>query len=164
MTKSRGVYFKKGTQKDTICSVPGCTHEVVCKNLCNAHYLRAKRGKEFFPAVQGREETSRPCLVENCANPVSQKGGKDLCPKHFKRYLTRTRKEILVSLLGGKCIKCSVAFPPAVFDFHHRNPEEKSFGIGSELTNKSMDELLEEVKKCDLLCANCHRVLHYGGF
>lgn len=164
MTKSREIYFKRGSQEGTVCSVEGCSHETVCKNLCNAHYLRNKKGTSLIGFVQKREESSRMCAVENCVNSVGRKGGRDLCPKHFKCYLTRVRKETLINLLGGKCITCGVVYPPPVYDFHHRNPEEKLFGISNALVNRSMDEILEEVKKCDLLCANCHRILHHGGF
>jgi len=164
MTKSRGIYFRKGSQEGTVCSVEGCGHETVCKNLCNAHYLRNKKGSTLSTAVQKREEASRRCIAEGCTASVSQKGGKDLCPKHYKRQLCRTRKEILVALAGGKCLRCGLQHPPVVYDFHHRNPEEKVFSIGEQLINKSMDALIEEARKCDLLCANCHRIITHGGF
>ena len=44
-------------------------------------------------------------------------------------------------------------------DFHHRDPSTKLFAPGTG--TRSMDKLLEEVGKCDVLCANCHRKLHF---
>lgn len=46
---------------------------------------------------------------------------------------------------------------PRCLDFHHRNPEEKSFAISHGLSNKlSIQALMKEIEKCDLLCRNCH--------
>ena len=47
-----------------------------------------------------------------------------------------------------------------LYDFHHRNPLTKSFGIGSHKTTVSWERLKIEVDKCDLLCKNCHAELH----
>jgi L-lysine 2,3-aminomutase len=45
-----------------------------------------------------------------------------------------------------------------VFDFDHRDPEQKSFAISEHLHTYTTDRLLHEMDKCDLICANCHRV------
>jgi predicted HNH restriction endonuclease len=47
-------------------------------------------------------------------------------------------------------------------DYHHRDPSTKSFTIGVN-RRVSMEDLLAELEKCDVLCANCHRAVHYGG-
>ena len=72
----------------------------------------------------------------------------------------RKRKADLVDYAGGKCADCGGEFHPAVFDFHHRNPDEKSFGLSSKGKTKSLEACKAEVDKCDLLCANCHRLRH----
>ena len=50
---------------------------------------------------------------------------------------------------------------PACLDFHHINPAEKSFALG--IVNKflSVKLLQDEIAKCRVLCANCHRKEHY---
>ena len=45
-------------------------------------------------------------------------------------------------------------------DFHHRNPAEKEYKF-SQLRYWSRARILEEIDKCDVLCANCHRDYHY---
>lgn len=52
---------------------------------------------------------------------------------------------------------------PRCLDFHHRNPLEKTNGI-SRMVNchMSLDTILEELEKCDVICSNCHRKLHFG--
>jgi len=44
-------------------------------------------------------------------------------------------------------------------DFDHREGEEKLFNISALNANRwvSVAQLLAEIKKCDLVCANCHR-------
>ncbi len=47
--------------------------------------------------------------------------------------------------------------------FHHRNPETKLYTISTMATGGwGWKTILEEIKKCDILCANCHRKLHHA--
>lgn len=68
----------------------------------------------------------------------------------------------MVEEMGGKCKACGFnpkdEYDYAAFDFHHRDPKTKSFNMGVSM--RSLSSLMAEAKKCDLLCANCHRVLH----
>jgi len=48
-----------------------------------------------------------------------------------------------------------------VLDFHHRNPEEKDKNVAILLQEASKERVLKEIEKCDILCSNCHRNLHY---
>ena len=47
-----------------------------------------------------------------------------------------------------------------LFDFHHRNPKEKDFTI-AEHSRAKFETIKNEIEKCDVLCANCHREWHY---
>ena len=69
-------------------------------------------------------------------------------------------KDRAIDYLGGKCKDCGGVFIRDVYDFHHRNPKEKSFGIGEKLQGV-WKILPPELDKCDLLCSNCHRIRHY---
>jgi hypothetical protein len=71
----------------------------------------------------------------------------------------------LIQLGGGKCLDCGLESneenPPACFDFHHKDPKEKKFSVGRALGHHANKDLsLEEIKKCDLVCATCHRRRH----
>jgi hypothetical protein len=46
-------------------------------------------------------------------------------------------------------------------DFHHRDPSTKLFNVGSISTRYSKKAILDEMEKCDVLCANCHRIHHW---
>ena len=76
-----------------------------------------------------------------------------------RKKARNNRKQRLVDHLGGKCTICGYDKCLAAFDFHHTNPKDKKFELSAHLT-KQFDELLEEAKKCTLLCSNCHRELH----
>jgi hypothetical protein len=54
------------------------------------------------------------------------------------------------------CADCGVPYPFYVMDFDHR--ENKSFNL-SMVAKRHYSEarLLEEIAKCDVVCANCHR-------
>ena len=85
-------------------------------------------------------------------------------PKKYFAKNTRTRiqrvqmKRRLVNILGGKCIDCGYNQHLAALDFDHINPKTKNFGIANKLGFLDFLDLLVEVKKCVLRCANCHRI------
>lgn len=87
-----------------------------------------------------------------------------LNPTDVLRAKKRALKHFLVEHKGGKCSKCGYNKCEGALQFHHSNPNEKDFAI-SEVnlndTNFSIEKLLEEIDKCDLLCANCHFEEHY---
>ena len=87
---------------------------------------------------------------------------------NYKVEYGHKRKVRLIKLKGAKCILCSVKYDgsnAAMFDFHHRNPKEKEFNLNMRhLNDKAIDKILKEVEKCDLICSNCHRLLHNGGW
>lgn len=58
------------------------------------------------------------------------------------------------------CCKCDMSNPHCL-DFHHREGTQKS-GTVSELVNYDLpkEDLKIEIEKCDILCANCHRIKH----
>jgi hypothetical protein len=59
------------------------------------------------------------------------------------------------------CMFCGESHPAAL-DFHHRNPEEKLYQV-SKMRGRdySMEKVLAEIEKCDLICSNCHRKIHW---
>ena len=73
------------------------------------------------------------------------------------------RKQYLVDLFGGRCQCCDCEKPIQVYDFHHLHPELKRFGINNAIKNGvSLDKILEELRNCIMVCANCHREIEAG--
>lgn len=109
------------------------------------------------------ENPDQGCKVHNCAD---KHYGLGCCKKHYKSEQRKQRWEYIIQIKGGGCQRCGVSYHYSVYDLHHREPDKKEFSIGSDICNISMEALLEEVEKCDLLCSNCHRLTHftYGEF
>lgn len=79
------------------------------------------------------------------------------------KELKDSRKKFLLSLFEAKCQICGYDKCEAALDFHHIDHVQKLFAIsGSNLHKRQMESLLHEVAKCTLLCANCHREVHFG--
>jgi hypothetical protein len=79
------------------------------------------------------------------------------------------RKKYLAELLGGACVDCGIEvgdeWPAACFDFHHQDRKSKEFPIARLLHSwtKRRTDIEAEIKKCVLLCSNCHRRRHFKG-
>ena len=58
------------------------------------------------------------------------------------------------------CAKCGQNHH-ATFDFHHIDSSTKEASINKLIKNRAFKRAMEEVKKCIVLCANCHRIHHY---
>jgi len=65
-------------------------------------------------------------------------------------------------LKNKPCSRCGGTFPPYVMDWHHRDPSQKKFPLNAGNLTRTEESILAEVAKCDLLCANCHRIVEYG--
>lgn len=60
------------------------------------------------------------------------------------------------------CSRCPESHP-ATLDFHHRDRSEKDRSVSVMVARgMSKTSILREIAKCDVLCANCHRKLHFG--
>lgn len=65
--------------------------------------------------------------------------------------------------MGMKCVRCGFDHPAAL-EFHHldkRNGDKKLL-ISYLIKKFSRERLLEEIKKCEIICANCHSIEHYA--
>lgn len=80
--------------------------------------------------------------------------------RHFRSSRQRL-KEKLVEYKGGKCEICGYNKCINALEFHHLDPSEKDFGIvnGNAI---AFEKVKKEVDKCILVCANCHREIHFN--
>ena len=60
--------------------------------------------------------------------------------------------------LGGKCIRCGYDTCLKALEFHHIDPSKKDFTISND--HFRLLDAVEEIKKCILICSNCHKELH----
>jgi len=81
--------------------------------------------------------------------------------KRTRENEKRRRKEYkqrAVNLLGGKCSVCGYDKCLAALQFHHVEKKEKTL---KDIMCGSWAKIEAEIKKCILVCANCHFELHY---
>jgi len=69
-------------------------------------------------------------------------------------------REMAIEYKGGACERCGYDSCAEALDFHHTNSSDKDFSISSKGYTRSWKRVKEELDKCLLLCANCHRELH----
>lgn len=79
-----------------------------------------------------------------------------------KRWRKKTKQRV-VDAMGGKCVCCGYKKCNAALDLHHINPEEKEFGLGRIMARPvAWKKIIEELRKCVLVCNRCHVEFHNG--
>lgn len=115
-------------------------------------------------------EDSKVCLTCKIAKHVSQYTTRSdrkntLSPycKECQAKDTYSRyaeiKTYIVQHMGGICKLCELSYPLSVYSFHHTGREHKDFNIADK-RHASLSVVLNELKKCILVCRNCHAEIH----
>ena len=124
------------------------------------HWLKKFNLKTNIELFNTHEHCCKKCGNNDSNNFYGHR--KDICKKCFnKKMLTRgqEKREYAVNFLGGKCIRCGYNEFISGLCFHHRDPKEKDKNFDS-MRSWSLERILAEIKKCDLLCHNCHVSFH----
>ena len=110
-----------------------------------------------------KREASREYRERNRSRFAAQRRAEYAAnPRRFKEVNSRMvqkRKRILAryKVFMG-CRRCGYKESPAALEFHHRDRNNKSFSI-SERVGRAWAVVKAEVRKCDVLCSNCHRIV-----
>lgn len=107
--------------------------DVVC---ANCHRLRTQEGV----ATRRRRPPGRSAGLEQ------------------KRKRWRAQASVLNQLRDVPCMDCGCRYPPAAMDFDHRDSASKRSAVSRMIGRAGTARILEEVAKCDIVCANCHRL------
>jgi hypothetical protein len=107
--------------------------DVVC---ANCHRVRTRRQHRV-------RLTSRP------ERPVKNE-------RHRSRW--RWHLDLLNQLRDVPCSDCGERYAPCAMEFDHRDASQKVQGVTRMIGRASIERILAEVDKCDIVCANCHRV------
>ena len=154
-----------------------CKKETANPKFCSRS-CAAKLNGVLYP----KRKAEHKCRVCNESIPATKRFCSVECKKKWKRAYAkehyysdeerrikrceavrdwRRRTKIRgVELLGGKCIDCNLVDDPCVYDFHHLDPAQKDFAISTQGRCHSWEKIEAELKKCVLLCSNCHRKRH----
>lgn len=161
---------KCGVLKNSTCfyrnSRNACGLASICKE-CQSQYPRSYR-PEYEISLESRE-----CLCCGAVKPASEfykrkttKGGLYYYCKacHTEQGTSRrwATRDFINSLKSGKpCTDCGGSFPPHCMDYDHRDGSQNKIKDVAAMKTFSRDNVIREIEKCDLVCANCHRERTY---
>ena len=93
-------------------------------------------------------------------NILHYKANKDEYVDRNKKRRDEKRAYIEEVKKKSSCVSCGIK-DYRVLDFHHISPTEKKWNVSAISKIPSMTRLKQEIDKCDILCANCHRIYHH---
>jgi len=125
----------------------------ICKTeKCSSEFHKDKRSKDglFGYCKPCRKSWDEQYYEENKSVYLSRNKERK---KESKDYVDQYKEDKGCALCPEK--------DPCCLDFHHRNPDEKRLPV-SLLLGYSLAVVKSEIKKCVVVCANCHRKVHAG--
>jgi len=151
----RGTFFVMALVTCNRCGVPQDLSEF---------YLRGARGGPRAGELFKRCKTcSSKHVREFYAANKEQIKKRSMEHSHQKRMRSRALVELAKE--NKPCEDCGKVYPAAAMEFHHRDPATKLATISVLSASRVSTDpkyLLEEIKKCGLLCATCHRIRTRG--
>ncbi|OGM63491.1 hypothetical protein A3A52_05085 [Candidatus Woesebacteria bacterium RIFCSPLOWO2_01_FULL_39_14] len=79
-----------------------------------------------------------------------------------RRRYYREKRDFIINAKNRPCADCGNKLPSYVMDFDHRDGGDKIVDIARAVTaNWSLNKIKAEIEKCDIVCANCHRMRTY---
>lgn len=74
----------------------------------------------------------------------------------------KEKRQFIVDAKDKPCADCGKKYPFYVMDFDHQEPKNKTKEVSYMFTrNWSLDKIKVEAEKCEVVCANCHRIRTY---
>ena len=127
-----------------------CDRKAVARGFCNTHWVRWRT-----------DHTGSTLMapIRQYGTPLDDHDTPDIPAAERRRQM----KLMLVAAFGGKCSHCGGIFHPVCFDFHHLENKEAHI---STLTSSyphaaGFDRAAKEASKCEMVCANCHRLITF---
>jgi len=144
----------------------GLTHKEIankvgCSQTNVRYYIKKYNIKKGYCIVCNNQlqGNQRKYCSDQCKGRIYKENA-NIYENQKKRAIERKIK--LINMCGGECSVCGYKKNIAALHFHHILPDTKLFQLDSrKCANSKWSTLLTEVKKCSLLCANCHAELHH---
>lgn len=128
--------------------------------LCYQCWLNKKRLDS--PYIQGIKE--RPKGGSQWKNPYGQTHYEINKKEYINKAKVRSKEIkdfIYQSKLNKPCLDCGVIYPPCVMEYDHL--DNKLFNVSEGVRNGySLIKIQDEIKKCELVCSNCHKLRSYN--
>ena len=118
---------------------------------------KEKEYKEFSKnrrRKDGHQDNCKACIKVRDALQYANNTGR--FAKWSKDRRIRVRKLVFEYLLSHPCVECGER-DIIVLEFDHRTQTTKRFDVMSATHGHSWKTIEAEIKKCDVVCANCHK-------
>lgn len=116
-----------------------------------------KKGSSYQPYCKPCDrQKSRERYANNREHHIKVIGERN---QKLRKELSDWIKEIKES---SPCMDCNVFYPSYVMDFDHVHGD-KVENISVLVNSAAKKKLIEELKKCELVCSNCHRIRTHSG-
>lgn len=120
---------------------------------------------QFNKKTKNKDGTYR---LQSYCKECGKKCNKENYKKNLKRYIDKAKKNnsiykkinienIIKYLKAHPCVDCGEK-NPLVLEFDHRDPKTKDFEVSVLISRTTWSRVFEEIEKCDVRCANCHRI------
>lgn len=124
-----------------------CSH---CKKMKPLSDFNKKYGTHYQSRCRACQRSWYKAYYETPVEKQRLQARKEQIKERNRAFIQSVKKDV-------PCADCKNIFPPYVMDFDH--VEKKEFGISrAAVSMVSLERLAEEIVKCDLVCANCHRI------
>jgi len=106
-----------------------------------------KCGKEKNLAYFYKNRNKYSCYCKDCSVRITTER-------------RRIQKQNMLEYKGARCTICGFDKHPAALHLHHRDCSDKEFNFSRKNRMVMTDEIIKELDKCDVVCANCHAIIH----
>lgn len=171
-------FSTKGDKNETkVIKCHGCGEEIVVHKrtgICYCDDCKSHSEKKE-PKIVIKIKKVKLCVIcgveieknkKYCNDCITTNNKKKLKENNYNYdYVLNWRnnnKKQAVDFLGGKCVICGYNKCLRNLDFHHVNPLEKEITISHKINKIKFEKLKTELKKCILVCSNCHGEIHDG--
>jgi hypothetical protein len=115
-------------------------------------------------ALKNKERGTRSTKCRSCQAAYSREHYRRNRPAYLERTATQRRfnreecrQQVYNYLMEHPCADCGEG-DPIVLEFDHRDPSKKRASISRLINHVTWAALQREIARCDVRCANCHRV------
>jgi hypothetical protein len=124
----------------------------------------SEKGKKDYGEFRYCPRCKQDCPINNFYSRRGKKHSSVYCKKCTNEQTierTQSIKEQMVNYKGGECSRCGYDTYIGALEFHHLDPTQKDFNLSKLKKNKFDEKIKDELDKCILVCANCHREIHH---
>jgi hypothetical protein len=124
-----------------------------CRPCCVA--AASERQKRLKSDPEWRREQTARLRRWRKENPEAAAAQRERGVERNRQYITRLKDQT-------PCADCGGSFPKPIMEFHHVRGKKLSTVSTLVARAVSLERLKAEIAKCDLVCANCHRIRHHA--